>query len=160
MRKGVEVKSVGPLTSWDIFVEGYRRAQQLADDRKILEKMTKMAQWDQTFDFRMQLFQFGKTILVTTPSQKIIYASSSLYAMNGYLPEEVIGHTPRIFQGAKTNDDTRAYVREAITQTQPFETTVVNYRKDGSMYNCHIKGFPLFNSSKELVHFIAFENIT
>jgi PAS domain S-box-containing protein len=158
MRNGIEVKSIGPLTSWDIFVQGYRRAQQLADDRNELEKMAKAAQWDQTFDYRMQLFQLGKTVLVTTPAQKIIYASSSLYSMNGYLPNEVIGHTPRIFQGAETREDTRAFVRESINEPRPFETTVINYRKNGSLYHCHIKGFPLFNRNKELVHFIAFES--
>lgn len=159
MRSGVDVKSIGPLTSWDIFIQGYRHAQQLADDRNALVKMAKEAEWHQTFDFRYHLFQLQKTVLVTTPTQEIVYASSSLYAMNGYLPAEVIGKSPRIFQGKDTKEEARAYVKAAIHNTQPFETTILNYRKDGSVYDCHIQAFPLFNRTKQLVHFIAFESL-
>ena len=159
MRSGVDVKSVGPLTSWDIFLQGYRHAQQLADDRNALVKMSKESQWHQTFDFRYQLFQLQKTVLVTTPRQEIVYASSSLYAMNGYLPGEVIGQTPRMFQGKDTKEETRAYVRAAVQNIQAFETTIINYRKDGSLYNCHIHAIPLFNRNKQLVNFIAFESL-
>ena len=159
MRSGAGFKSIGPLTSWDIFIQGYRHAQQLADDRNALVKLSKESQWNQTFDFRYQLFQLQKTILVTTPTQEIVYASSSLYAMNGYLPAEIIGQTPRIFQGKETREETRAYVRTAIKNIQPFETTITNYRKDGSLYNCHIYSVPLFNRNKQLLHFIAFESL-
>jgi PAS domain S-box-containing protein len=159
MRAGTEVKSVGPLTSWDIFIQGYRRAQQLADDKNELERIAKAAQWQQTFDFRKQLFLYSKTILVTTPAQKIIYASSNLFTMNGYMPHEVIGHTPRIFQGKETEEGSRTVVRDSIKEAKPFESVIINYRKDGSLYKCHINGYPLFNKSKQLVHFIAFENV-
>ena len=159
MRSGIDSKSVGPLTSWDVFIQGYRHAQQLADDRNALAKMAKEYQWQQTFDFRYHLFQLQKTILVTTTTQEIVYASSSLYAMNGYSPDEVIGKTPRLFQGVETKAETRAYVRSAIQNTQPFETTIINYRKDGSLYHCHIQAVPLFNRNKQLVHFIAFESL-
>ncbi len=159
MRSGVDIKSIGPLTSWDIFIQGYHHAQQLAEDRNALVKISREAEWLQTFDYRYHLFQLQKTVLVTTPAQKIVFASSSLYAMNGYLPGEVIGQTPRMFQGRETNEERRTYVRNAIQNIQPFETTIINYRKDGTLYNCHINGFPLLNRNKQLVHFIAFESI-
>jgi hypothetical protein len=40
---------------------------------------------------------------------------------------------------------------------QPFEQTVVNYNKNGEIYICLIKGFPVFNIKGKLSHFIAFE---
>jgi PAS domain S-box-containing protein len=75
--------------------------------------------------------------------------------MNGYVEEEVIGRSPKMFQG-HSSVLTSSKIR-TIQLQQPFEQTVVNYNKNGEIYICLIKGFPVFNIKGKLSHFIAFE---
>lgn len=147
----------GVLMSMDVFLIGYRKAQALADDKFALEKLALAQQWKHRFNFTEQLFKQENTVLVTTPQMRIVYASSNIINLSGYHPEEVIGQTPELFQGEKTATESKASIRQAIDRTIAFETSVINYRKNGSLYQCHIKGFPVFNRSKKLVNFIAFE---
>lgn len=147
----------GPLLSWDIFMNGYQNMMQLADDRQALLKLATQKNWQHNFDFREHLFLMRDTIVVTDVQQKIVFASSAMFDMNGYQPEEVIGKHPKIFQGTETSVQTRGLIRNKISQLQPFEATVINYKKNGAPYECYIKGYPLFNETKQLVNFIAFE---
>ena len=77
--------------------------------------------------------------------------------MNGYTLNEIKGKTPRIFQGKETSSKVSATIGKAVKNKKPFEAIVVNYRKDGSTYNCWIKGEPIFNKKGKIVNFIAFE---
>jgi hypothetical protein len=62
-----------------------------------------------------------------------------------------------MFQGQKTSEITSSEIRLAIELKQPFEKTVLNYKKNGDTYLCLIKGFPVFNTKGDVTHFIAFE---
>lgn len=149
--------SAAPLLCWDIFMEGYRRLMQMGDDLQTLNKLANTRKWKHLFNFEHELVQRGYTLLVTDHNLKIEYASSNIIAMNGYSPNEVIGKSPRMFQGEATRLESRHIIRNAVEEQIPFETIVINYTKNGEPYDCHIKGFPLFNAKQELVNFIAFE---
>jgi hypothetical protein len=77
--------------------------------------------------------------------------------MNGYVEAEVLGKSPKMFQGEATNQITSNEIRKAIVEQQPFEKIVMNYKKNGEVYACLIKGFPVFNTKGDLSHYIAFE---
>ena len=64
-----------------------------------------------------------------------------------------------MFQGQATDDAISREIGIAVQNQLPFEKTILNYCKDGSLYKCHIKGFPVFNKQGELTNFIAFEKI-
>ena len=83
----------------------------------------------------------------------------ALAQTKGYKVEEVIGNSPKMFQGPSTNLQVSSEIRQAILNKVPFEKNVINYCKDGSLYKCSIKGFPVFNLKGEVVNFIAFEKI-
>lgn len=148
-----------PLLCWDIFLEGYRRRIALAKDLRELNEFSRKNLWDGRWNFEDALIRKEKVVLVTDPDQQIRFASSNLLFMNGYLPEEVIGFTPRIFQGDDTAESSKSVVRSAVHERRPFSTRIVNYRKNGMAYHCHIDGYPVFNRRGDLVHFIAFEQI-
>jgi PAS domain S-box-containing protein len=157
MRVSNEPILTGPLVSWDIFMQGYRRAQRLADDYSALQRMAREEQWHHSFDFEKQLFTKQATVLVTSPSLHIMFASSTIYSMTGYNSGELLGKTPHIFQGEKTSAESKQSIRLALAKNTSFDVLVTNYRKNGSLYDCHIKGYPVYNRSKQLVHYIAFE---
>jgi PAS domain S-box-containing protein len=98
-----------------------------------------------------------EVVIVTDSKLEIVFASHNMTKMNGYVEEEVIGRSPKMFQGNASSRVTSSEIREAIQLQQPFEKTVVNYNKNGEIYICLIKGFPVFNVKGKLSHFIAFE---
>ena len=148
-----------PLLSWDVFLEGYRRRIALAKDFQALTEYAQAMDWKVEWDLQDRMIQQQSVVLVTDPSQQITFASSNLHTMNGYLPQEAIGKTPRIFQGKNTNPSTKAIVRDALTKWSPFSVSLVNYRKNGLPYKCRVDGYPVYNKSGKLVNFIAFEKL-
>jgi PAS domain S-box-containing protein len=127
-----------------------------------LQKLKKLAQqqdWKMEWDLEKQLLVQQKVILVTDVAQTIRYASDNLAAMNGYTPNEVIGKSPKMFQGADTPANTRKEIREAIIRRIPFRGSIVNYRKDGTPYDCLVEEYPVWSTAGELVNFIAFEKV-
>ena len=98
-----------------------------------------------------------EVIIVTDSKLKIVFASHNIVAMNGYSSNEVLGKSPRMFQGEATNAIVSNEIRNAIIDLKPFEKTIINYKKNGETYECLIKGFPVFNNKGDLSHYIAFE---
>jgi PAS domain S-box-containing protein len=81
----------------------------------------------------------NEAVLVTEaqhdlPGPRIEYVNRAFIRMTGYEPEEVIGQTPRLFQGAKTDRAVLDRMRQQLSLGEPFEGETVNYRKDGSAY--------------------------
>jgi PAS domain S-box-containing protein len=144
---------------WDICAEGMQKRIDSAKELKALQEIKKRNGWDKPSDFiDNSLVWENKVIIVTDTQFTIIYATENMFGMNGYKPSEVIGKSPKMFQGAETEAESRKLIRLAIEQTQEFETVITNYRKDGQRYKCHIEAFPIFNSNGKLVNFVALEN--
>lgn len=147
-----------PLMSWDLFLEGYEAKMQLAEDRADLIRLATTNHWKHNFNFENELFGCGNTIIVTDPAIHIVLATRNMLKMNGYLPQELIGKKPSILQGEATCRETTMAIGAAIHQRLPFEASLINYRKNGEIYRCLIRGYPVFNKSGLLAHFIAFES--
>lgn len=145
-----------PLISWDFYGGFFKKLSQDLSDLKKLENLMSANNWVSDFDFQKEL-QEENVIVVTDPALKIVFASHNMIKMTGYESDEIIGKTPKFFQGEKTSLQTNLKIRKAINARQPFEEVIVNYKKSGEMYDCLVKGFPVFNKKGELSHFIAFE---
>lgn len=158
-KKIITPPASSPLLSWDIFMRGYQRKMALAEDYNQLNKISISKNWFDEWDVQTRLFSLGKVIIVTDPSLKIIFASSNIFDMNGYDPAQVKGRHPAMFQGEGSSLETRMVIRTAIKNRQPFDVSILNYKKNASPYLCHIEGYPVFNKKKELSNFIAFESI-
>lgn len=72
-----------------------------------------------------------ETAPLDEPGPRIIYVNEAIRAMTGYRPEEVLGHSPRIFQGPDTDLEALGRIRAALEARQPVHEVLVNYRKDG-----------------------------
>ena len=146
-----------PLLSWDVYKMQEYALSLPIEDIRWLENLAAERDWNHNWNFEEKLIRQKKTILVTDSKQHIVFASSSLYDMTGYTPAEVLGRSPRMFQGPETSPAIRAGIRSAVEQQEPFTATLLNYRKGQQPYNCHIEGFPVFNQNGELMNYIAFE---
>ena len=147
-----------PLVSWDIYSQYLLQTNVLLHDVNSLHQIANKNQWKSVWDYKESL-QDETVIVVTDASLKIVFASQNIQAMNGYPAKEVIGNSPKMFQGPATDMFISSEIRQAILDKKPFDRQVINYCKDGSPYKCQIKGFPIFNHKGEVTNFIAFEKI-
>ncbi|MEB3193175.1 MAG: PAS domain S-box protein [Snowella sp.] len=89
------------------------------------------------------------------PGPKILYVNEAFSKITGYSAEEVIGKTPRILQGNKTNRVELDKVRQAMKQWQPITIEVINYRKNGTEFWSEFSLVPVTNKKGFYTHWIA-----
>ena len=150
------IKSL-PISSWDISGHFFDKCCLGSKDISMVLQLASAHKWTAKLELNKALLHEEQVIIVTDAQLRIVHASYNMTDMNGYTPQEVIGRTPKMFQGEATSQNTRKQISSAIQRKSPFEAVILNYRKDGSTYNCRIKAEPLFNESGEVVHFIAYE---
>ena len=149
----------GPLSCWDFFMESHYRRMEQAESFSKLHEFATQHNWKIQWNLQKLIVAEQRVVIVTDPSQIIRFASANMMAMNGYTAEEVLGQQPKIFQGKDTDPQTRNKIREAIVRRIPFNGTIINYRKNGTPYNCLVDEYPVWSTAGKLVHFIAFEKI-
>ena len=66
---------------------------------------------------------------IDEPGPRILYVNEAFTQITGYEPEEVLGQTPRILQGPKTDPDELRKLRIALTRWEPITVEVINYRQ-------------------------------
>lgn len=151
-----EKSAIMPLLSWDLYSVFFRALNAAQYDLSLLKQLSKDYKWNLALDLRDELHT-NDAILVTNAKLEIVFASYGIAEMSGYPPSEVIGNSPKMFQGKETSLAKRAEINNAIATQKPFEATLVNYKKNGEPYDCHIRSFPIFNKKGQLTHFIALE---
>ncbi len=88
---------------------------------------------------------------------KIVYVNEAFTEMTGYSLEEILGKTPRILQGAKTDRVQLGKVRNAIQKWQSVNVEVINYRKDGTEYWVEMNIVPIANERGWFTHWVSIE---
>jgi PAS domain S-box-containing protein len=91
------------------------------------------------------------------PGPKIVYVNDGFTKMTGYTKEEVIGKTPRILQGEKTDRHVLDRLKERLIEGQAFFGHTVNYRKDGSEFINQWDIHPLTNKNGEITHWVSYQ---
>lgn len=159
MRENSDKGIAGPLTCWDFFMDGHFRRMEQAESFAKLNEFAAEHSWKIQWNLQKLVIAEQRVVIVTDPAQIIRFASANMTAMNGYTPDEVLGKQPKMFQGKDTDPQTRHQIREAIVRRIPFNGTILNYRKNGTPYNCLVEEYPVWSTGGQLVHFIAFEKI-
>nr|AML79565.1 putative LOV domain-containing protein [Chrysobalanus icaco] len=88
-------------------------------------------------DIKEALSSFQQTFVVsdaTKPDYPILYASAGFFKMTGYTSKEVIGRNCRFLQGAGTDPQDVAKIREALQAGTSYCGRLLNYKKDGTPF--------------------------
>ncbi len=91
------------------------------------------------------------------PGPEIVYVNNAFTIMTGYTAEEIIGKTPRILQGTKTDQNELDVLRNALKKWEAVSVTLLNYRKDGSEFWVNISISPVANEKGWYTHWIAIQ---
>jgi PAS domain S-box-containing protein len=130
------------------------------DEALFFDQLVHLFNWSLSRQQRQhyhQVMRKGNTLVVTDVTKFILWASQSFFTMTGYQPIEVLGKTPGFLQGHATDPLTIGLIHERLSHGQAVTTELVNYRKNGEAYLCHLKIVPLTNQQEELTHFLAVE---
>lgn len=145
-----------PIMAWDFHYEYLNELKVAFTDLKKVKQISTNFAWDEeNLNIGERLRE--EVVVITDVDMKIVFASSGIKKMTGYAESEVLGKTPKMFQGVATSKTDLKEIREAIELQIPFEKTIKNYKKNGKIYTCRIYGSPVFNLKGKLSHFIAFE---
>jgi PAS domain S-box-containing protein len=106
--------------------------------------------------------QTKESILITDaelnqPGPRIVFVNPAFIRMTGYQRDEVLGKTPRILQGPRTDRGVLQRLRDNLEQGGSFEGETVNYRKDGTEFDLSWRIAPIRNQDGKTTHFIAIQ---
>ncbi|MEM6816193.1 MAG: PAS domain S-box protein [Bacteroidota bacterium] len=84
------------------------------------------------------------------------WANESLEKMCGFTPQELIGKKPGdVLQGKDSSKETIEEMSLALKNKKPFDTIILNYKKDGTPFYNHIVCQPLYDDNKKHSGFFA-----
>lgn len=106
--------------------------------------------------------QSRESILITDsqidlPGPRIIFANPAFTRMTGYAAAEVVGLTPRILHGPRTDRAVLDRLRRSLERGEPFAGEAINYRKDGREFVLEWHIAPLRNEHGIITHFVSIQ---
>lgn len=92
---------------------------------------------------------------INWPGPRIVYVNEAFTRMTGYSKEEVIGQTPRILQGPKTERAALSNIQQALRTWQSVRVELINYRKDGSQFWIELEIVPVADETGWFTHWVS-----
>lgn len=97
-------------------------------------------------------------MILTDPNQDdnpIAFANKAFLDLTGYEEDEVLGRNCRFLQGAQTDRNIVAELRNAVAARQSLAVELLNYRRDGSPFWNAVFIGPVYDTSGKLLYFFA-----
>ena len=115
--------------------------------------------------FELAVEQAYDSVVITTaeldpPGPTIVYVNDAFCRTTGYSREELIGATPRILQGPRTDRTELDRLRANLEAGERFEGSTINYRKDGSPYLVRWNISPLREAEGAINYFVSVQRDT
>ena len=109
------------------------------------------------------LAQLAERVVITEgdpidpPGPRIVMVSAALEEATGFSAEDLVGATPRIFQGPDTDRAALDKVRAALTKGERVRVELLNYRKDGTPHWVELDISPLISGSGRITHYVGLQ---
>ena len=97
----------------------------------------------------------AETIIVTDTDGTIQYVNPGFEQITGYAREEVIGQNPRMLKSGKQDQAFYAQLWDTIAGGEVWCGHFINLRKDGALYEEEATISPVYDSSGEIVNYVA-----
>nr|POE93943.1 phototropin-1 [Quercus suber] len=111
-------------------------------------------------DLKDALSAFQQTFVVsdaTKPDYPIMYASAGFFKMTGYTSKEIVGRNCRFLQGADTDPEDVAKIREALQSGSSYCGRLLNYKKDGTPFWNLLTISPIKDDTGKVLKFIGMQ---
>ncbi len=106
--------------------------------------------------------QVDEMVLVTDtlldpPGPRIVYVNPAFQRQTGYTADEVLGRSPRLLQGPRTDQRQLDRLRRALDAGEPFTGETVNYRKNGEPYDLEWHVTALRDAAGGITHYVSIQ---
>jgi PAS domain S-box-containing protein len=91
------------------------------------------------------------------PGPTVLYVNPAFARMSGHAETSIVGHSPRLLQGAGTKREITRHVARKLRAEGRFHAVLENYRSSGEAYLCELDVRPLLDRDGQPLAFIAFE---
>ena len=88
---------------------------------------------------------------------KILFVNEAFERLTGYTRDDVIGKTPHILQGPKTQRDILNKIRSNLEKWNPIRAELINYKKSGEEFWLELDIVPIADQTGWYTHWIAVE---
>ena len=99
----------------------------------------------------------GIMITKAEPGYPVVYVNDAFAEITGYSAEEILGKSPAILQGPKTDRAELDRLNQALSAGKLFHGEAINYRKDGSEFVMEWKIVPIKNEKEVTSHYLALQ---
>jgi diguanylate cyclase (GGDEF)-like protein/PAS domain S-box-containing protein len=86
---------------------------------------------------------------------RIVFVNQAFVRRTGYAADEVIGRSPSVLHGPRTDPDAVARVRHALKLRQSIRLDIVYHARDGSPYWADIEVVPITTATGQVSHFLS-----
>ncbi|MBC7437818.1 MAG: EAL domain-containing protein [Bdellovibrionales bacterium] len=87
--------------------------------------------------------------------QQLVFVNEAFVRHTGYAREEVMGKSPRLLQGPKTQRKELDRIAAALESEQPVRAELINYRKHGEEFWIELDMVPVVDSRGKASHWVA-----
>ncbi len=91
------------------------------------------------------------------PGPTIVGVSPGLAGLTGYTSAELVGRSPRLFQGPLTDPAVLVALRRACERGEQFVGETVNYRKGGAAYLVQWTVDPMHDQAGRITHYFSLQ---
>jgi PAS domain S-box-containing protein len=99
--------------------------------------------------------QTGEIVLITDPKGIIQYANPAFERVTGYSRAEAMGQRPRMLMGSQQNEAFYSELWQTISSGKSWQGTLVNKRKDGTLYSEESTISPVCDAGGRIVSYVA-----
>ncbi|TYP97537.1 PAS domain S-box-containing protein [Tenacibaculum adriaticum] len=154
----IDKRVIMPLLSWDIFSQFSLNKNDIYNlqDQEIKQLLyfSHKYKWDQNIQSILTKNSY-EALVLTNNAKEIIWVNEGFTKMTGYSKEYVKHKTPSFLQGKDTSENKKTIIRKKINNNTPFKEVILNYKKDGTPYQCEIYIIPL--KKENTTHYLALE---
>ena len=127
-------------------------------ERKRTEERLRML--ESSVDNATDAIVITEALPLDEPGPRITYVNRAFMAMSGYAEAEVLGRSPRMFQGPRSDPATRQFVRAALERFEPVQVELLNYRKDGGEFWVELNIVPVCDGLGRWTHWVSIQRDT
>ena len=99
----------------------------------------------------------GEAILITDTDAVIEYVNPAFSTVTGYSAEEVLGQTPAILNSGRQDDGFYQRFWKKISSGETWHGSLVDQRKDGSLYPALMSVAPIFDADGSITHYVSIQ---